>query len=70
MTESIKQPTASDLSVSAGSVRPKLTPSQIENWRNILLMQVGPYAQMMSDGEIQAHSDKMQEIIDAQNVKD
>ena len=56
-------------SASAGSLRPKLTKAQIENWRNMLRMQVGPYATLMSDAEIQAHADAMQSRIDAENDK-
>jgi len=42
----------------------KLTPEQIENWRKVLVMQLGPYALMMPDEEVQMMRDKMQEHVD------
>ena len=41
-----------------------LTPEQIENWRSVLVGQIGPYAYIMPDSEIQLRHDKMQEIAD------
>ena len=38
----------------------KLTPEQIENWRKVLSMTLGPYALIMPDEEVQAMRDKMQ----------
>ncbi len=38
----------------------KLTPEQIKNWKNILCGMVGPYAKFMTDEQVQAFRDKMQ----------
>lgn len=38
----------------------KLTPEQIKNWRNVLCVQIGPYALIAPDSEIQAMKDEMQ----------
>ena len=38
----------------------KLTPQQIENWRRILFMQLGPYATIMPKEEIIKIRDSMQ----------
>ena len=43
----------------------KLTPQQIENWRNVMLGTIGPAALFLSDDEIQAYRDRMQEIADS-----
>lgn len=37
-----------------------LTPEQIENWRKVLLMQVGPYALLMTAEQIQKTRDNLQ----------
>lgn len=37
----------------------KLTPEQIENWRNVLFLQLGSYALIMPAEEIQWLRDKM-----------
>lgn len=42
-----------------------LTSKQIENWRNILLGMVGPYALLLTDAEIQQYRDKMQQNFNA-----
>ena len=39
----------------------KLTPEQITNWRKTMLNIVGPVAFVLSDDDIQAFRDKMQE---------
>ena len=41
----------------------KLTPEQIENWRRILVTQIGPYALFMSLEEIQEHRDMIQKQV-------
>jgi hypothetical protein len=41
----------------------KLTPAQVENWRNILLGMIGPYALMMPEEDVQALRDKLQEHV-------
>lgn len=38
----------------------KLSSEQIENWRRILVMEIGPYALIMPPEEIQKHRDKIQ----------
>jgi len=38
----------------------KLSPEQIENWRRVLAMLIGPYAFLMKPEEIQRHRDVMQ----------
>jgi hypothetical protein len=43
----------------------KLTPQQIENWRRVLLGQIGPYALLMSNDEVQQEHDRLQEIADS-----
>jgi hypothetical protein len=43
----------------------KLTPKQIENWRRILCMMIGPYALMMTDEQIQQYRDQMQKKLEA-----
>ena len=40
---------------------PKLTPEQIAHWRDFLLAQVGPFALMLSDAEIELIRDAMQD---------
>ena len=39
----------------------KLTTEQIENWRNVLLGMIGPYALIMPVEQVQAMRDKFQE---------
>lgn len=46
----------------------KLTPEQIENWRNILCSNIGPYAWIMSDDDIQKYRDAMQLKINRQEA--
>ncbi len=41
----------------------KMTPEQIENWRLILTMQLGPYALIMRPEEIQKHRDILQKYV-------
>ena len=41
-----------------------MTPEQIKNWRSILGAQIGPYAFIMPDEEVEAIRDKMQSDID------
>ena len=41
----------------------KLSTEQVENWRRVLLMMVGPYALMMSEDEIQKYRDEMQKKV-------
>ena len=40
----------------------KLTETQVENWRNLLLGMIGPYARIMPASEIQSMRDNMQSI--------
>jgi hypothetical protein len=47
--------------VSTGRLEGKLTPEQIENWRNVLLGMIGPYALIMPAEQVQAMRDKFQE---------
>jgi hypothetical protein len=42
----------------------KLTDEQVENWRKILSMSLGPYAHIMPKEEVQKMRDKMQEYVD------
>lgn len=42
------------------SEKKQLTSEQIENWRTVLCGQIGPYAFMMPDEEIQQLREKMQ----------
>lgn len=42
-----------------------LTEAQITNWRRVLVGMLGPYALLMSDGEVQAFRDKLQARADA-----
>ena len=42
----------------------KLTDEQVEYWRRILAMTLGPYAYMMPKEEVQKMRDKMQEHVD------
>ena len=46
----------------------KLTPEQVENWRNVLLQTLGPYALIMPPEEIQRYRDRMQELADSLEV--
>ena len=39
----------------------KLTPEQVENWRNVLLGMIGPYALIMPGEQVQAICDSFQE---------
>ena len=41
-----------------------LTDKQVENWRKVLVSQLGPYALIMPKEEIIALKNKMQEIRD------
>ena len=41
-----------------------LTDEQVENWRNILLVMIGPYALLMPREKIQAYRDMMQSRAD------
>ncbi len=47
-----------------------MTPEQIKNWRDILCMQLGPYALIMSDADIIAYRDMMQAKVDSLNPDD
>ena len=38
-----------------------LTEDQIRNWRHVLFVTLGPYAYLMTDEEVQAYYEKMQE---------
>jgi len=38
-----------------------LTPAQIENWRDVLLAQIGPYALLLPVTEIQAYANAIQD---------
>ena len=42
----------------------KLTPAQIENWRNVLFGMLGPYALIMSEDKIHQFRDKYQREAD------
>jgi len=42
----------------------ELSDEQVENWRRILAMTLGPYAYMMPKAEVQKMRDKMQEHVD------
>jgi hypothetical protein len=42
----------------------KLTDEQVENWRKILAMTLGPYAYMMPKADVQKMRDKMQSQVD------
>jgi len=41
----------------------ELTDEQVENWRKILMLQIGSYALIMPKEEVQKMRDKMQEKI-------
>ena len=41
-----------------------LTPEQIENWRQVLCILIGPYALFMPDEMVQACKDKLQAQVD------
>ena len=43
----------------------KLSPRQINRWRRILSLSLGPYALIMPDEEIQRHKESAQRRIDA-----
>jgi hypothetical protein len=47
-----------------GAKEGTLSPTQIENWRKVLCMQLGPYALIMPDSDIQKMRDKMQNWAD------
>ena len=46
------------------SQKQELTDEQVEKWRNMLYVMVGPYAKMMTKEEIQTYRDNMQNKID------
>ena len=47
----------------------KLTPAQqLDNWRNMLVGMIGPYALLMSESDIQAYKDKMQRALANEKV--
>jgi len=41
-----------------------LTDEQIENWRRVLLVTLGPFALLMKREEIQAYKERMQTNVD------
>lgn len=47
-----------------------LTPEQIQNWRNMLLATIGPYANLMTDQQIQAYRDRLQAKLDGESQGD
>jgi len=44
-------------------VEPTLTPRQIENWRKVLLLTIGPYALLMPDEEVIKYCRAMQQSL-------
>lgn len=44
-----------------------LTPEQIENWRQVLCILIGPYALIMPDEMVQDVKDKLQDIAEKSN---
>ena len=42
----------------------ELSPEQIENWRNVLVLTLGSYALIMPDAEVQRIHDTMQNEVD------
>ena len=55
--------------LSAGLER-KLTPEQIENWRNVLLGMIGPYALIMPVEQVQKWRDKFKEQVNKLSIKE
>ena len=45
-----------------------LSQEQIDNWRNILVSMLGPYALLMPDTEVQIMHDRMQEQLDVKEA--
>jgi len=43
----------------------KLTPEQIQNWRRVLCISIGPYALIMPDEEVQLLKDKLQKDVNS-----
>lgn len=41
-----------------------LTPAQIENWRNLLFKELGPYALLMPAEDIQAYRNRAQAMFE------
>ena len=41
-----------------------MTKEQIENFKRVLLLQIGPYALLLSDEEVTAYRDKLQKKLD------
>ena len=48
----------------------KLKPEQIESWRQVLCVTLGPYALIMPDAEVQEIRDKMQKYVDVKGNED
>ena len=46
----------------------QLTAKQIENWRTVLVMTLGPYALLMPDEQVQAMRNKFQVHMDEQEI--
>ena len=52
------------------SIEAELTPEQIANWRDTLLLTLGPYALIMPVDQIQRYRDEMQERLDLEAKKE
>ena len=50
------------------TTREKLTPVQVENWRNYLAKEVGAYAFIMPEEDVRVYADEVQSKIDASTV--
>jgi len=47
----------------------RLTDEQVANWRKVLLVRFGAYANFMSREEIQRYKDNLQNMIDVEEAK-
>jgi len=45
-----------------------LTDEQVEHWRKVLLLQIGPYALMMPRADIQRYRDRLQKEVQNDKV--
>lgn len=48
----------------------RLSDEQVENWRNVLVSQFGPYGLVMSREKIQAYRDRLQQLADVEAAKE
>lgn len=46
------------------TIKTKLTPEQVENWRKVLSLYLGPYAFLIPVEDLEKHRTKLQSMLD------